>query len=244
MCTLSWLPEPEGYALYFNRDERVTRSAARPPARAELNGVAYLAPADGDFGGTWIGVNELGVTVALLNRYGETPTEPGPNRVSRGLLVRSLLDGPSAQRIMDRMAPERLDRYQPFTLCAVDPASAILVADWTGTAVLPSRVDAPGLVRTSSGRDQARAEAVRADTWRRLAGPGPVTRELLDRFHRSHEPERGAFSVCMHRPEAATRGYSVVTVSPGEVRLAQVDGAPCEGGAPVVVSLPRRIESH
>ena len=242
MCTLSWLGEPDGYALYFNRDERLTRAPALPPARADLNGVAYLAPTDGDFGGTWIGVNEHGVTIALLNRYAETPTEPGPGRVSRGLLVRSLLDARTAGRAIDRLAPGTLGRYQPFTLAAVDPGREVLITGWTGTLLLRALVERPGMIRTSSGRDQAEAERIRGATWHDMLGPDSVTRELLDRFHRSHDPERGPFSVCMHRPEAATRGYTVISVDPHRVELTHVEGAPCEGGPVTTLSLPRRGE--
>jgi Transport and Golgi organisation 2 len=242
VCTLSWLGETDGYALYFNRDERLTRAPALPPTRGELDGVAYLAPTDGDFGGTWIGVNEYGVTIALLNRYTESAADPGPNRVSRGLLVRSLLDARTAGRAIDRLAPASLAPYQPFTLAAVDPGREVLLTDWTGTLLLRSLVETSGLVRTSSGRDQAEAERVRSAAWRAMLGDGPVTRDRLDRFHRSHDPERGAFSVCMHRPEAATRGYTVITVDTHRVQLAHVDGAPCEGGPVTTLSLPRRGE--
>ncbi len=242
MCTLSWLGEPDGYALYFNRDERLTRAPALPPTRGEREGVAYLAPTDGDFGGTWIGVNEYGVTIALLNRYAESPPDPEPNRVSRGLLVRSLLDARTAGRAIDRLAPATLGRYQPFTLAAVDPGREVLLTDWTGALLLRALVETPGMIRTSSGRDQAEAERARSAAWRAMLGDGPVTRDRLDRFHRSHDPERGPFSVCMHRPEAATRGYTVVTVETHQVQLAHVDGAPCEGGPVTTLSLPRRGE--
>src|SRR5262245_8061057 len=75
--TVSWTPTREGYALRFNRDERRTRGPGLPPGMMEGDGVRFLAPTDADAGGTWIGVNQFGLTVGLLNRYHEAPHDPG-----------------------------------------------------------------------------------------------------------------------------------------------------------------------
>ena len=73
MCTVSWTPLDGGYALAMNRDERRTRAPATPPERRELDGVPVLLPRDGEAGGTWIAVNALGHTLALLNRWDDSP---------------------------------------------------------------------------------------------------------------------------------------------------------------------------
>ena len=62
MCTVSWLHEPGGYHLLCNRDEKRTRGAALGPRIQKSAGVRFVAPADADFGGTWIAVNEFGVS--------------------------------------------------------------------------------------------------------------------------------------------------------------------------------------
>ena len=54
MCTLSWIPGQDGYALCFNRDERRTRAAASPPGLLAREGVQFIAPLDGEAGGTWV----------------------------------------------------------------------------------------------------------------------------------------------------------------------------------------------
>ena len=82
MCTVTWLPGRNEYRLFFNRDERKTRKPAAPPALHEHHGVRQLYPVDGTAGGTWLGVNEYGVTVGILNHYvAERADRPG--RVSR-----------------------------------------------------------------------------------------------------------------------------------------------------------------
>lgn len=39
VCTLSWLPDPAGYWVFFNRDERRTRRPGRAPVRRRIGPV-------------------------------------------------------------------------------------------------------------------------------------------------------------------------------------------------------------
>jgi len=233
MCTVSWAPVAGGYSLHFNRDESRTRTPALPPAALERDGVRFLAPIDADAGGTWIGVNQFGVTVSLLNRYHDTPVEPGGPRTSRGLLVLELLPARSALDVVAQLGDRALGEFQPFTVCAADRAGRVHLADWTGAELRAGSTDRPGMVRTSSGHDQAAAERLRAITLAGLAAdPAAITPGLLGRFHRSHLPERGPFSVCMHRPEAETRSLTTILVAGGVAGLEYLPGAPCEAAAP------------
>lgn len=241
MCTLSWLPEPDGFVLYFNRDERHTRAPAHPPALSHHAGMARLAPTDGDFGGTWIGVNERGVAAAILNRYEDTPVNASDGQVSRGLLLASLLAEPSAARLIARVAEERVADYRPFTICAVAPGTRLLTVDWSGSALTHAEIATPGLARTSSGRDQREAERLRTATWRQLVErEGGPTADLLARLHRSHVPARGPLSVCMHREEASTQSLSIIRVDGQQASFTYVPGPPCQAAPPVVLDLPLR----
>ena len=72
MCTLTWWRGGNGaFEVYFNRDEKKTRSVAVPPGVHEVRGVRFLAPVDPDGRGTWIVANEQGLVVCLLNRWQE-----------------------------------------------------------------------------------------------------------------------------------------------------------------------------
>jgi hypothetical protein len=235
---VSWAPIVDGYALYFNRDERRTRGVGSPPVLRQQDGVSFAAPIDPDAGGTWIGVNDRGVTVCLLNRYGDTPLDPPGPRPSRGLLVLELLAAVDAARVIERVLGRPLGELLPFTICAVDSGGVVHLADWTGTESLLSEVTRPGMVRTSSGSDQRQAEHLRSEALHRLAIGTPISPELLDRFHRSHLPERGRFSVCMHRDEAETQSLSIVRVGRAEAVLEYAAGSPCRGGSSVRARLP------
>src|SRR5262249_10657645 len=71
-----------------NRDEFLDRPAEGPALR-EIAGGRIVAPRDVRAGGTWLGVNALGVFAALTNRR---TSEPDPVRRSRGLLVLDALE--------------------------------------------------------------------------------------------------------------------------------------------------------
>jgi uncharacterized protein with NRDE domain len=68
MCTVTFIARQNGYALGMNRDEKVTRVTALPPARFCLAGRTVLCPSEPG-GGTWIGINDAGSTLALINWY-------------------------------------------------------------------------------------------------------------------------------------------------------------------------------
>src|SRR4051794_37501350 len=89
MCTVTFIARKHGYALAMNRDEQLRRVKALPPSRYNLGGRTAVLPSEPN-GGTWIGVNDAGVTFALINWYSVEARVSG-NAVSRGQLVRSAL---------------------------------------------------------------------------------------------------------------------------------------------------------
>ena len=67
MCTLTFIPKPKGYLLGMNRDERLLRELALPPAATTVSSLPAVYPRESG-GGTWIGSNAAGITFALLNQ--------------------------------------------------------------------------------------------------------------------------------------------------------------------------------
>jgi hypothetical protein len=228
VCTLSWAPLPGGYALAMNRDERRTRAPGTAPARRILDGLAVLCPTDGEAGGTWISVNQRGLSLALLNRYEDTPHDAPDDPVSRGLLVMDLAAAGDPVEVETALRSRELGRYRPFTLACVAPLLAPRLFEWDGRALLVLELATPGLLRASSGADQAAAERERARLFR-MAGdrPGGLTPERLAELHKSHLPERGALSVCMHREDAVTVSSTLITVTQESVALRMLEGSPC-----------------
>ena len=207
-----------------------------------LGTVRTVAPVDGDFGGTWIGVNQFAVTAALLNRYHDAPVERTPATVSRGLLLRSLLDARSGRGLIGRLARTALTNYLPFTIAVFDRTAAVRVADWNGRDLVVSLVTKPGLVRTSSGFDQRAAERVRRARFDAALRAGPITVPTLRSLHRDHHPGKGPLSVCMHRPDARTQSLTEIRVAVTTASVRYRAGSPCRArtSQPIRLSLAPR----
>jgi hypothetical protein len=235
MCTVSWIRELDGYHVFFNRDERRTRAQGIAPEPGERGEVKWLAPRDGESHGTWIGANLHGVTLAILNRWHESPVAGDGPWTSRGLLVRDLLDAGSLEEIAQRLEATDLKVYQPFTLTAFETGLDVSVFAWTGRGTVRDRVSETGMVLTSSGYDQEAAMR-RAELFARYADPRP---EQFEAVHASHEPERGPLSVCMHRPEAETVSFTRIDVDPERVVMTYVPGSPGETTERIVSTLDR-----
>jgi hypothetical protein len=240
MCTASWAPGPDGYTFCFNRDERHTRAPALDPAVRVHDGGRFLAPLDGDFGGTWIAVTAHGLSFGLLNRYQLEPEAEPEEPRSRGLLIPELVSSPDLLTVASRLERIEIARYRPFTLIALAPGHAALLAAWDGRQVRLQRQVTAGLLVTSSALHEPEVAAARVQLFATLP---EVTSASLETAHRSHVPERGARSVCMHRPDAQTRSYTRVAVTPAQVVLHHTEGSPCERVEPISLQLARAYPS-
>ncbi|HEY8239949.1 MAG TPA: NRDE family protein [Kiritimatiellia bacterium] len=231
MCTVTWTRDSGGYLLLFNRDERKTRKPADPPSVQSCRGVPFLAPRDGDAGGTWIAVNQRGLTLALLNHY---PAEAaaGPGRTSRGLLVASLMDTADVKALAGRLEPRALADFRPFFLVALDPASPAKLHTWDGAKLETRAVPDDAVpVSTSSFESDAVVNRRRARFAEMRSEQGRVDGELLFRYHTSREEGSDAYSVFMRRPDAETVSLSRVRVGPDRIDFSYWPRAEIENGA-------------
>lgn len=253
MCTVTWTHraadapdlDPKdapagadgGYRLWFNRDELRSRGGEVPPSiQRTPEGVQYISPADSDAGGTWITVNELGVTVALLNGYRVSRGPEPESWTSRGHLVRSLagLTGPRAA--WSRLSPALLAPFRPAVIVIVPPRGESLVARWDG---LDLAMDVQGerqLPITSSSYKQEEVQQFRRGVYGDLVGadetapPTPATLEAFQRFVGPEGPT--AYTPSMARPDAATRSQCAITVGSAGVQFDYRAKAPHESGDP------------
>ena len=179
---MSWIHEPGGYQLLCNRDEKLTRLPALGPAVTGRNGVRFIAPRDQDFGGAWIAVNELGVSVCLLNGQGSTPEAAR----SRGTIVLTAGDARTAFDAVDRIANSCLRYFAPFTLLALDLTGHSSLCIWNGITADVIADAAALMPLTSSSFEPEQVAERRRNSFRRMRDRlGAVTPELLFDFHRS-----------------------------------------------------------
>ncbi len=229
MCTVTFIPRRGGYSLGMNRDEKLTRQIARPPARRKCGDSVVICPAEPG-GGTWIAVNEKRVCLALINWY-SIKARAGGEPVSRGEVVSSAIAASEPGSVAIMLANLPLSQINPFRLIGVFPESNTIF-EW--------RWDLKSLVRKkhpwqaqqwiSSGFDEPEAQRVRSATFRKAQlqrSAGSVA--WLRRLHRSHSPEPGPFSICMHRADAATVSYTEITVSAHQAKMHYHAGTSCQG---------------
>jgi uncharacterized protein with NRDE domain len=230
MCTVSWLHTPAGYQLLCNRDERYARKAALAPVIHKTPGVRFIAPTDGDHGGSWIAVNEFGITFSLVNRYrcchcdGEKKLRPR----SRGLLLTQLADCRSLEEAQSRFDRLDLAAYPPFTIAVLARGRPSLLLHWTGRDSLVEWNGDSAMPLTSSSFDDRGVEVYRKRLFQSLvAGRETADVKRLMDFHASHSPTPSAYSPCMHRDNAETVSFSKVTVCDGVIEFLYYPVSPC-----------------
>lgn len=99
--------------LAGNRDEYIARPSA-PPAVIGQNPVIH-AGLDLEAGGTWMGRNEHGLLAALTNTRDPAFSDP-PDVLSRGGIVRGLLEHRDPEGAAAWLATQDPDRYRPFNV--------------------------------------------------------------------------------------------------------------------------------
>jgi len=146
MCTVSWLLANDGYQVFFNRDEQKGRALAHSPKYFNDLGVKYLMPVDPVGGGSWIAMNQAGLSICLLNYYQQKP--PETELISRGLLVKSLISNTSLTKIRSALKKLHLHRYAAFTLLVFPSHLTAQVGDvyavrWDGNELKTVMAESP-----------------------------------------------------------------------------------------------------
>jgi hypothetical protein len=253
--TLAWRAFGDApVALAATRDEALDRPSEPPAVRGGGDGesesdrgggadgdagdVRYVAPRDAEAGGTWIGLSERGLVVAVTNRWTDAERE---GERSRGLLVRDCLTADSAEaavRAVERELDERA--YAGFNLVLADALGAFLLAYDGGLAV--TRLDPgvhvvgnvggviDGAERFAVPERRAEFGAERADSAKRIAaalvpGPGESGASWLDRASgvlADHE-----YGACLHGDGFGTRSFTRIRTG-DDLAVGYADGPPCE----------------
>jgi len=229
MCTLVAAFDPDAvYPLVVaaNRDERLSRPST--PPRLWPGRPPFLAPRDEQAGGSWLGLNQRGLFVAVTNRFGVTPE---PDRTSRGQLVLRALGSPDAATLHRHLGSLSHDHYNAFHLLYADRAKAFVT--WSdGTRIQQQELE-PGLhiitERSLGGDDHARTELIQkyAEPLRRRQEPSV---EELQTMLGQHAAD--AFgSTCVHMPDFGygTRSSMLLWMGRSLVstKMAWAEGPPC-----------------
>lgn len=227
MCTVTFIARRHGYALGMNRDEQLTRVPGLPPSTKIIQECRVMAPSEPG-GGTWMALNERGVTFALINWYAITRRARGET-VSRGRVVNAACAAGSPDWADAALAQLPLGQINPFRLIGIFPASGEITEwRWNLNRLVRKHHGWQDQQWISSGFDEPAVQRVRSQTFRAaLKQKSAGSLDWLRRLHRSHRPQPGPFSICMHRVDAATVSYTEVAVSPRRAVMRHHGGPPC-----------------
>ncbi len=251
MCTLIALYRAvPGYdiVLGMNRDEDRMRPAEPPQSLA--GPPAIVAPRDARAGGTWIGVNEAGLVVALSNRRGKTSTAAR----SRGQLVLDILRLPNVRAA--EIAVQRAVSEQEYNFFNLVAATREEMRFLSYEGQLKMTRGSEGLnVMTNAGGNVEGDEKV--TTIRSLGGDarfdgGDGAIKWLEATLRHHGgrprtaevrwkngqplrevvlPGPGSPALCVHFPGGGTVSSTILALhdaAPEENVLLYADGSPCQ----------------
>jgi uncharacterized protein with NRDE domain len=190
-----------------NREEIYTRGGL--PPQLQKGRCRFVAGLDPVGGGTWLGVNEHAVVVAVTNRpQSRLPDQPR----SRGLLVRDLLGCPRAPAAMELASRELArDRYAGCNLLVADLNSAYVIhaGDWLRVRPLP-----PGLhvLTAHDVNDAGDRRLAHALGWLGQCDPANAAEAVAALKELCGQSGNGDPPICLHGEEGGTVSSSIMAL--------------------------------
>jgi len=225
MCTVTFVPKRSGCLVAMNRDDLRSRERALAPEVRTVGSTQAVYPMEIG-GGTWCGANAHGLIFTLLNWH----VAKGTKQRTRGEVIPSVLPCSNLQDVESKLEQMRFDGMLPFRLIGFSTVEkAIREWRWNGTMLAQISHSWKLGHWFSSGMSDECAESTRRPVCvaaQRQASAGSAA--WVRRLHRSHVPERGAFSICVHRPDAATLSYTEFLSTPRSTTVRYISGNPCE----------------
>src|SRR4051794_28710829 len=206
-----------------NREEAYARGGE--PPRVLEGPVRVLAGIDPSAGGTWFGVNERGLLVAVTNRLkSEEPQRPR----SRGLLARDLLSCPNARVAVDRAADELgRNRYAGCNLLCADAEQAVVIhaGDWLRVRPLPAGLHVLTNRDVNDSSDRRLGHAV---WWLGQQATSSADECVTALRALCAQSEPLDVAMCLHGPERGTVSSSIVALRrpPGQAIYLHAQGPP------------------
>ena len=242
MCTLALYRQrfaPYPLVVAANRDELYDRPTAPPHVIAQDPWI--VAGQDLSAGGTWLGVNQSGMVVGLLNRR-----RPGgiaavdPSLRSRGLLALEMLHCRSVERAIEQLGNDDGARYNGFNLLIATPSKAYVAHNAEQTIAITKldpgvhlltnlELNDPTCPRIAKSARLFESVAVAA------ADPAEALVERLTPILSDHSTPLDPRSplplnnLCVHTERFGTCSSSIIVFSAEQrrYRLWHAPGAPC-----------------
>lgn len=214
MCTLSWKWSEETFHLFFNRDEALARPKALPPIVRQEKENLILCPIDPQGGGTWMGVNQQGLVIALVNDYQNPAKQAVTGLRSRGLLVLELLTEVSVDSILKAIQGMELSCYPGFLLHLFSLSEEGWQIHWNGEQLNLKEISEVKLPISSSSVYPQEAERYRQQ---RYSDAFSVAE--LREFHALYDKDAPGLSPWMKRDDAKTQSYTEIELNLHEAKI-------------------------
>ena len=191
-------------------------------------------PIDPDGEGSWLSINDSAIVFALLNFYEkEKPiTDAADNFISRGQIIKSLAFCQNEQAILSAVNKLELNRFQAFKLL-IFSSSNYQQLIWDSEQFQQSKKQP---LVTSSGFETSKIIHEKHSDFADVAIKN-VQQQLS--LHRSHQPDKGPYSICLHHDYAKTVSLSHLKITSDRVYYDYWDGSPCAAKTPTSLSLVR-----
>jgi len=227
MCTVTFIPRSDGFYFAMNRDERVARASASPPAIFEQGRVASIYPLDCE-GGTWIAANSMGVAFALLNWNDALVLRK--KRLTRGRVIPALLSSTCSRAAESELGRFDLDGILPFRLIGIFPAEKSVIAwRWDQKSVEGRTLPWTMKQWCSSSLSDVTAASARTRVFEeKLRECHGVSLTWLRQLHSSHDDSHLPFSYCVHREAVETVSYTEFVCTGEGIKCNYFAGSPCE----------------
>lgn len=216
MCTLSWWINDQQRGLFFNRDENRNRPRSLAPQIIEHTTDSppcrILMPTDPQAGGAWIGVNQHGLILALLNHYPKNQISH-PGNLSRGLLVIDLLTKhASPEACFTELTQIDLKQHSGFVLFAMNLQNEPMIASWNGSQLTAPPLPEPAQPHylTSSSFQPETCLAYREQLFSQT--DSSTSPSQLKTLHHHYDPASPAYSPLMQRPDSATESITEIVI--------------------------------
>ena len=203
MCLVSYVPLKEGYVLSSNRDESPLR-AIHNISTEKIGDRTIHYPSDMG-GGSWIFHSDQNEVICLLNGAFEPHERRLPYRMSRGLVMKSFFEYPSA-----------VDFFTNFSFHQIEPFTMVIVTDqeffefrWDGYKKHISTLDRSKVYVWSSCTLYSKAIIKEREQKFReeLSKTKPVSSENIRLIHLLEEPNN------LHNGFVMNRSNVVATIS-------------------------------
>ncbi|PCJ54979.1 MAG: hypothetical protein COA73_13925 [Candidatus Hydrogenedentota bacterium] len=224
MCTLTVQSLPTGILATMNRDEALSRAPETSPVIHADDSIRWMAPHDGEKGGTWMGANEHGVVACLLNAYlpGESllPDTSGHYQ-SRGEIIPTMLAQGGGVEAVEWIESELDPKKYPSFMLLVFAKGIARCYTWHKheTMACEDLLDAEWVLRSSSGWDSSEVSKWREDLFADWRSDGEEMIDHLPKFHLIQEAGREDWSPLMKRSWSGTRSVTQVAIDFNDLKI-------------------------